>query len=242
MEEKVILVDEHDQEIGEAEKMQVHKEARLHRSFTIFIFNSKGETLLQQRAKTKYHSGGLWSNATCGHPRPGEATRKAAQRRLKEEMGFDCGLEEVLQFTYKVKLDKGLWEHEFDHTFRGTYDGEIKPNLEEVDDFKWLEWKDLLGDVKEHPEQYTEWFKIVLPGFDPPHHDLVGGLTKRVLKSRLKIPWQRRKLPQKNILKRGTSRGVKPSPSGRSPVGGQRKENLKRNFLFPKMFTARKSR
>lgn len=170
-EEKVILVDEHDQEIGEAEKMQAHQEARLHRSFTIFIFNSKGETLLQQRAKTKYHSGLLWSNACCGHPRPGETTKEAAQRRLKEEMGFDCELEEILQFTYKVKLDHDLWEHEFDHTFRGIYDGEVKPNLQEADSFKWIEREDLLGDVKDHPAHYTEWFKIVLgrlplAGFD----------------------------------------------------------------------------
>ena len=165
MEEKVILVDEQDRQVGEAGKMQAHKDARLHRSFTIFIFNSKGEILLQQRAKTKYHSGGLWSNACCGHPRPGETTKEAATRRLKEEMGFDCELEEVLQFTYKVKLDKGLWEHEFDHTFRGTYDGEVKPNPEEVGDFKWVKWEDLLRDVKDRPEDYTEWLKIVLPRF-----------------------------------------------------------------------------
>jgi|SRR3989344_1504525 len=173
MEEKVILVDEQDREIGEGEKMTVHREARLHRSFTIFIFNSKGETLLQQRAKTKYHSGGLWSNATCGHPRPalrrgepGEGIKEAAQRRLREEMGIDCQLQEVLQFTYKVKLDKGLWEHEFDHTFRGTYDREVKPNPDEANSFKWIAWEDLLRDVAEHPEQFTEWFKIVLPKFD----------------------------------------------------------------------------
>ncbi len=166
MEEKVILVDEQDHEIGEAEKIQAHQEVRLHRSFTIFIFNSRGETLLQQRAKTKYHSGGLWSNATCGHPRPGEGTKEAAQRRLKEEMGFDCELQDVLQFTYKVKLDKGLWEHEFDHTFKGMYEGKVHPNPEEADDFKWVSWEDILEDVKEHPEQYTEWFKIVLSKFD----------------------------------------------------------------------------
>mgnify|MGYP001611154609 CR=1 FL=1 len=165
MEEKVILVDEQDRQIGEMGKMQAHKDARLHRSFTIFIFNSKGEILLQQRAKTKYHSGGLWSNATCGHPRTGEDTKEAARRRLKEEMGFDCELEEVLQFTYKVKLDKGLWEHEFDHTFRGTYDGEVRPNPQEAGSFKWIEWEALLADVKDHPGEYTKWVKIVLPRF-----------------------------------------------------------------------------
>ena len=115
MEEKVTLVDEQDQPIGEGEKMQTHQEGKLHRSFSIFIFNSKGEVLLQQRAKSKYHSGGLWSNAACGHPRPGEETLAAAHRRLQEEMGFDCELQELLQFTYKVKLDHDLWEHEYDH-------------------------------------------------------------------------------------------------------------------------------
>jgi len=162
MEEKVILVDEQDQEIGEGEKMDVHREGRLHRSFSIFIFNSKGEMLLQKRAKSKYHSGGLWTNACCGHPHPGEKTQEAAVRRLKEEMGFDCELQEILQFTYKVKLDHGLWEHEVDHTFRGVYDGEIHPNPDEADDFKWVGRIALLQDVKEHPNHYTEWFKIAL--------------------------------------------------------------------------------
>ena len=177
MQEKVILVDEQDQEIGEEEKMRAHREGRLHRSFSIFIFNSKGEMLLQKRAKSKYHSGGLWTNACCGHPRPastgqggpasqrgepGEKTQEAAARRLKEEMGFDCELQEILEFTYKVKLDHDLWEHEFDHTFYGVYDGEIRPNPEEADDFKWVGRIALLQDVKEHPNHYTEWFKIAL--------------------------------------------------------------------------------
>ena len=162
MEEKVIFVDEYDNEIGKGEKMAAHREGKLHRSFSIFIFNSKSEMLLQKRAKSKYHSGGLWTNTCCGHPRPGEKTQEAAARRLKEEMGFDCDLQEILQFTYKVKLDHGLWEHEFDHAFYGVYDGEIHPNPEEADGFKWVERTALLQDVKEHPERYTEWFKIVL--------------------------------------------------------------------------------
>ncbi|MBI2098557.1 MAG: isopentenyl-diphosphate Delta-isomerase [Candidatus Wildermuthbacteria bacterium] len=162
MEEKVILVDGQDQEIGEEEKIRAHQEGRLHRCFSIFIFNSKGEMLLQKRARSKYHSGGLWTNACCGHPRPGEKTQEAASRRLKEEMGFSCELQEILQFTYKVKLDHDLWEHEFDHTFYGLYDGEIHPNPEEADDFEWLGRIALLQDVKEHPNHYTEWFKIAL--------------------------------------------------------------------------------
>ena len=162
MEEKVILVDKEDQEIGEGEKMEVHRQRLLHRSFSIFIFNSKGEMLLQQRAKSKYHSGGLWTNACCGHPRPGEGIEEAAHRRLKEEMGFDCELKEVLKFTYHVALDNGIGEDEFDHAFTGTFDGEVQPNPDEADSFKWVDTKWLLEDVVEHPKQYTEWFKIAL--------------------------------------------------------------------------------
>ncbi|HZX50299.1 MAG TPA: isopentenyl-diphosphate Delta-isomerase [Candidatus Paceibacterota bacterium] len=163
MKEQVTLVNEQDQPIGEGEKMQTHQEGKLHRSFSIFIFNSKGEVLLQQRAKSKYHSGGLWSNAACGHPRPGEETLAAAHRRLQEEMGFDCELQELLQFTYKVKLDHDLWEHEYDHVCKGKYDGQVHPNLEEVEDFEWVDKQTLLREVKRYPERYTEWFRIVLP-------------------------------------------------------------------------------
>jgi len=162
MEEKVTLVDEHDTDIGTGEKMQVHREGKLHRSFSIFIFNSRGETLLQQRAQEKYHSGGLWSNSCCGHPRPGEETLAAARRRLQEEMGFDCDLTELLQFTYKVRLDHDLWEHEYDHVYKGKYDGNVHPNPQEVEDFAWVDKKSLLDKVGQHPEHYTEWFKIVL--------------------------------------------------------------------------------
>jgi isopentenyl-diphosphate delta-isomerase len=155
-EENIILVDEHDM------KMQVHREGKLHRSFSIFIFNSKGEMLLQQRAKTKYHSGTLWSNACCGHPRSGEETIPAGRRRLKEEFGFDCELTELLQFTYKVKLDNDLWEHEYDHTLKGVYDGKVQPNPEEIMDYKWVAKENLLADVQDNPAVYTEWFKIAL--------------------------------------------------------------------------------
>lgn len=162
MEEHVVLVDEQDNPIGEGGKMQVHREATLHRSFSIFVFNDKAETLLQQRAEGKYHSGGLWSNACCGHPRPGEETIAAGQRRLQEEFGFSCNLKELLQFTYKVQLDHGLWEHEYDHVLIGTYNGEVLPNPEEIQRYKWVSKQELLEDMKHYPKQYTEWFKIVI--------------------------------------------------------------------------------
>ncbi len=165
MAEMLILVDENDRQIGTEEKIKAHEEGKLHRAFSIFIFNSKGEMLLQKRAKTKYHSGGLWTNTCCSHPRDGERIEEAVHRRLKEEMGFDCELEEKFHFIYKVKLDHGLTEHEFDHVFVGKYDGEVKPNPEEADDFKWINMETLKKDLEEHPENYTEWFKIAIQKF-----------------------------------------------------------------------------
>ncbi|MGQ9719966.1 MAG: isopentenyl-diphosphate Delta-isomerase [Candidatus Jordarchaeum sp.] len=158
----VTLVDENDKELGSEEKIKTHKEGRLHRAFSIFIFNSKGEMLLQKRAKSKYHSGGLWSNACCSHPRPGENLEYAAHRRLKEEMGFDCDLRKVFHFIYKTSLDNKLTEHEFDHVFIGDYDGVVKINPEEAEDFKWIKIDILKESVQRHPENYTEWFKIAL--------------------------------------------------------------------------------
>jgi len=162
MNEMVILVDETDKEIGTEEKIKTHKEGKLHRAFSIFIFNSKGEMLLQKRAKSKYHSGGLWSNACCSHPRPKEDIEQAAHRRLMEEMGFDCDLQESFDFVYKANLDHDLTEYEFDHVFIGKYEGKIKLNPEEAEDFKWVNIDALKGDVEKHPEKYTVWFKCAL--------------------------------------------------------------------------------
>src|SRR6186713_1579239 len=120
--DKVILVSEHDDMVGIMDKMEAHKQGLLHRAFSVFIFNSKGEMLLQQRAFNKYHSGGLWTNACCGHPSPGEQTVAAARRRLMEEMGFTTGLEELFDFTYQHAFENGLTEHEYDHVFAGTWD------------------------------------------------------------------------------------------------------------------------
>ena len=160
MKEFVILVDENDNEIGIEEKMKAHEDAKLHRAFSIFIFNSKGDMLLQQRACGKYHSGCLWTNATCSHPRPGENVAQAAHRRLKEEMGFDTELNKAFDFIYKAEFDHGLTEHEFDHVFIGNYDGSIHLNSDEADDYNWLDLKTLQKDIAENPESYTIWFKI----------------------------------------------------------------------------------
>lgn len=159
----VILVDEEDNQIGLCEKLEAHEKALLHRAFSIFIFNTQNELLLQKRADDKYHSGGLWTNTCCSHPLPNEDTRVAAHRRLQEEMGFDTELSKIFTTTYKAKLDKGLTEHEFLHVFLGRYDQEPTPNPEEVGDYKWITLKDLKSDVEKNPQNYTYWFKKILP-------------------------------------------------------------------------------
>lgn len=157
---KVILVNRNDKEIGKEEKIKAHQEGKLHRAFSIFIFNKKGELLLQKRAGAKYHSGGLWSNACCSHPRPGFDIREEAKKRLKEEMGIKTALKEVFSFIYKAKVGD-LIEHEFDYVFVGKFDREPKPNENEVEDWKWINGKDLKKEIKENPERYTLWLKII---------------------------------------------------------------------------------
>lgn len=159
----VILVDEHDVPTGTMEKMEVHQKALLHRAFSIFVFNEKGEILLQKRADKKYHSGGLWTNACCSHPQPGEETLAAAQMRLQEEMGFNAELKKAFDFIYKAAFDNGLTEHEFDHVFVGTYNGAIIPNAEEVSDYCFKSVEEIKNSIKSHPQKYTEWFKIAFP-------------------------------------------------------------------------------
>ena len=158
--EKVILVDENDNSIGEMEKMEAHEKALLHRAFSVFIFNNNHELMLQQRAFSKYHSPGLWTNTCCSHPRPGENTESAAHRRLVEEMGFDCEINKIFDFIYKAKLDQGLTEHEFDHVFAGTFNSNPKINHYEVESWKWMHMDDIASDMKLDPEKYTVWFKI----------------------------------------------------------------------------------
>jgi isopentenyl-diphosphate delta-isomerase len=163
MTEMVIIVDENDNELDIQEKIKAHKEGTLHRAFSVFVFNSKGEMLLQKRSINKYHSGGLWTNTCCSHPRPGEAIEDAAKRRLNEEMGFYCDLKEVFHFVYNVEFENGLTEHEFDHVFICNYDGPVEIDPNDADDFKWMDLGSIREDIEQNPEYYTEWFKI---GFD----------------------------------------------------------------------------
>lgn len=160
--EYVVLVDSDNNELGLMEKQEAHQKALLHRAFSVFIFNKKGELMLQQRALNKYHSGGLWTNTCCSHPRAGETTLAAAHRRLKEEMGFDCELTERFSFIYKTPFDNGLSEHELDFVFTGTFDGTPQLNTSEVASFRWISLEKLIHEVQQHPEVFTSWFQIIL--------------------------------------------------------------------------------
>lgn len=158
----VILVDELDREQGTMGKMDVHKKAILHRAISVFIFNSKGEWLLQKRAFSKYHSNGLWTNTCCSHPYPGESNIQAANRRLMEEMGLTAELMEIFHFIYKEELDNELTEHELDHVFIGFSDDEPRINKNEVVDWKYLKYDDLIRNIADAPENYTVWFKKIV--------------------------------------------------------------------------------
>jgi isopentenyl-diphosphate Delta-isomerase len=160
--EQVILVDEHDHEIGTMEKMEAHQKGLLHRAFSLLIFNTKGEMLLQQRAISKYHSGGLWTNTCCSHPLPGETIEQAGKRKLKQEMGFSCDLSYSHKFIYKVKLDNDLIEHEWDYVLIGYYDGIPAINENEAQAWKFESIDSIQKDAKQNPDQYTCWFKLIL--------------------------------------------------------------------------------
>jgi isopentenyl-diphosphate delta-isomerase len=160
---EVILVNELDEPVGTMEKMEAHEKAVLHRAFSVFIFNSKGEMLLQQRALKKYHSGGLWTNTCCSHPLPGEETIAAAKRRLNEELGFTTDLKKAFHFTYKAPFDNGLTEYEYDHVFTGKYEGAIHPDKEEVSDYCFKTLDEIEQTLQSHPQKYTAWFHIAFP-------------------------------------------------------------------------------
>ena len=157
--EQIVLVDDHDRVTGFAEKLEAHRSGALHRAFSVIIWDSAGRLLLQKRAAGKYHSGGLWTNAVCGHPRPGEEVLEAAVRRLKEEMGFACPLETLGIIRYRAELDQGMSEHELVHVFRGLYDGVVSPDPEEADGYQWARLEDVRDDVAAMPQRFSVWFR-----------------------------------------------------------------------------------
>lgn len=159
----VILVDENDRQLGLEDKLAAHRNgARLHRAFSVFVFNKRGEMLLQQRAMGKYHSQGKWTNACCSHPMPGESVVDAAHRRLREEMGFDCDMREAFSFIYKADVGNGLTEHEYDHVFLGNHDGGIEINEEEAMDYRWISLEKLKEEMRQNPDAFTPWLRISL--------------------------------------------------------------------------------
>jgi len=157
----VILVDENDNPIGTAPKLQAHIDGVLHRAFSVFVFNRDGQLLLQRRAMHKYHSGGLWTNSCCSHPSPGESTHDACQRRLQEEMGFVCEVTPAFSFVYRTDFENGLIEHEYDHVFVGEYNGAVAPDQEEVHEYRWVSFTGIDQMLVNDPEQFTYWFKHV---------------------------------------------------------------------------------
>jgi isopentenyl-diphosphate delta-isomerase len=159
--ESVILVDEKDNSVGAMEKMEAHKKGMLHRAFSVLLFNSKGELLIQKRSQSKYHSAGLWTNTCCSHPQPAEKMEDAIQRKLMQEMHIDAQPVFAYKFIYKTDLENGLTENELDHVFIGTYDGEPEINRDEVEDWKFISLPDLQKLIKENPEQFTFWFKLI---------------------------------------------------------------------------------
>jgi isopentenyl-diphosphate delta-isomerase len=179
---EVILVDVNDRPTGTMEKMEAHEKGLLHRAFSVFLFNSKGEMLLQQRAITKYHSGGLWTNACCSHPYPGEETIRAAHRRLKEELGFETAVKKIFDFVYKADFNNGLTEYEFDHVFAGDYEGPIHFNTEEVMDTCYKSLSAIHQDLQTHPGHYTAWFHLAFPKIESWRKE--GSINPKVI-----APW-----------------------------------------------------
>ncbi|HCW65447.1 MULTISPECIES: isopentenyl-diphosphate Delta-isomerase [Leeuwenhoekiella] len=164
-EELVILVDENDRQVGLMPKMEAHEKALLHRAFSVFVFNDQKELMIQRRAAHKYHSPGLWTNTCCSHQREGESNIEAGKRRLMEEMGFTTELEENISFIYKAPFDNGLTEHEYDHILLGDFNGTPNINPDEVSEWKWMSLEAIEADMKENPQRYTEWFKIIFDKF-----------------------------------------------------------------------------
>ncbi len=160
--DQVILVDTEDNEIGSMEKIEAHRKGALHRAFSVLLFNSAGDMLLQKRAKNKYHSAGLWSNACCSHPMPGENIKDAVSRRLQEELGIQLTPSFSHKFIYHIEFPNNLTEHELDHVYIGSFDGVPNVNKDEVEDWKFISQKELKGHMAKYPDQYTHWFKLIL--------------------------------------------------------------------------------
>ena len=197
-EQRIVLVDRADRAIGVGEKMQVHREGRLHRAFSVFVFDRRGRLLLQRRAQSKYHSAGLWSNTCCGHPRSGERVIESGQRRLKEEMGFSCKLRWVAALRYRADVGNGLIENEYDHILFGRYDADPDPDASEVLEWDWRRHDALRKDVRRDPDAYSAWFKFLVPpdamtlpdrGPRAQPQRVIGAIAERAREATRRAPW-----------------------------------------------------
>jgi isopentenyl-diphosphate Delta-isomerase len=171
----VVLVDANDVALGTAGKLDAHRRGLKHRAISVLVRNAKAEFLLQRRAAAKYHSGGLWTNACCSHPLPGEDTASAARRRLSQEMGFECPIEPLFVYQYNEPVPGGLIENEVVHVFGGRHDGPIKPDPTEVGEWKWIAFPALIADIASHPDAYTVWFRHYVAK----HGDKIGRWLER---------------------------------------------------------------
>lgn len=158
------MVNEQDEVLGFMEKMEAHQKGMLHRAFSVFIHH-EGKILLQQRSLNKYHSSGLWTNTCCSHPRIDESLTDAGSRRLQEEMGISCPVGSAFHFIYHAQLDGGLVENELDYVLFGSYSGPVHPNPDEVMDYKWIHWNELVDDLEQNPERYTAWLQILVTDY-----------------------------------------------------------------------------
>jgi len=172
--ERVILVDANNEQVGTMEKMEAHQKGLLHRAFSIFIFNSDGKMLLHERAHDKYHCGGMWTNAVCSHPRPGESQSHALRRKMKQEMGFFTQVEKAFDYTYRAELENGLVEYEYDEVFIGTYDGELSPNPDEVNDYRFVSIAEINEEIRLNEELFTPWFKLLIEPISQYYKSLNG--------------------------------------------------------------------
>ncbi len=183
---QVVLVDENDHEVGIAEKMEAHRQGWLHRAFSVFVYNSHGEMLIHRRSAGKYHGAGLWTNACCSHPEPGEDMMSAVDRRLKQEMGMTLKTDKVLKTTYRLDMGNGLIEHEIDHVFLGVTDGVPRPDPEEVEEWAYVAPLTVEADIRVHPNRYTPWFRLLVPQVNAAFNH--SEFTKKIVKEHEHLP------------------------------------------------------
>ena len=181
----VIIVDANDSQVGTASKLEAHRNGLRHRAISVIIGDRDGRILLHRRALEKYHSGGLWTNTCCSHPRPGEQASDAAARRLVEEMGISCPLTFLFSMPYRAEVSNGLIEDEITHVFIGRFDGAPVPDPLEVSEWCWMPFGEVEQDVDARPDSYTIWFRKLCNEF---WSDIIGALYGSGVEPKPPIP------------------------------------------------------